>query len=93
MFSTLCLTVLVSASILAAVCSSEAAYSSVRSERSILPAAICRVAEAIASLPVRTSATMADKLSFMRFKASSNGLVSSRLPSSKQELKSPTATV
>ncbi|MNM98411.1 hypothetical protein D3C81_1109420 [compost metagenome] len=56
-------TTVVSSSMLAAVCSSDDACSSVRCDRSVLPAAICCVAEAIESVPPRTSATMPDRLS------------------------------
>ena len=53
--SAFCLTVLVSSSIEAAVCSSELACSSVRDDRSWLPVAIWLEAVAIVSVPVRTS--------------------------------------
>ncbi len=51
--SAFCFTMLVSSSMLEAVSSSELACSSVRCDRSMLPAAICLVALAIESLPPR----------------------------------------
>ncbi|MNT36229.1 hypothetical protein D3C72_1722990 [compost metagenome] len=55
-------TTVVSSSMLAAVCSSDEACSSVRCDRSRLPVEICWVADAIESAPVRTSATMRERL-------------------------------
>ena len=75
------------------VCSSAAACSSVRADKSVLPAAIWPVAVAMASLPERTCTTVRPKLSFMSRSACSNSLVSSLPVTSMRLLKSPLATV
>ena len=71
-FSAFCLTVLVSSSIDDAVSSSELACSSVREDRSRLPAAICEDAVAMASVPLRTSLTMRTRPPDMRCSACSS---------------------
>ncbi|KGS55997.1 hypothetical protein X949_4625 [Burkholderia pseudomallei MSHR5609] len=60
--SAFCFTVAVNCSMLAAVCCSAAACSSVRCDRSVLPAAIWRVAVAIDSEPSVTLRTVSDRL-------------------------------
>ncbi len=91
-FSAFCLTVLVSSSIDDAVSSSDDACSSVRCERSWFPAAISLDAVAIVSVPVRTSRTTDDRLSFMRFNALSRSPVSSAVCASSRTVRSPPAT-
>ncbi len=75
--SAFCFTMPVSCSMLDAVSSSDEACCSVRCDRSALPAAICCVALAIASDPVRTWPTMPCRLSCIRCRASSMRPVSS----------------
>ena len=75
--SAFCLTVEVSSSIEAAVSSSELACSSVREDRSWLPAAIWPEAVAMVSVPWRTSPTTLARLAFMSFSACISWPVSS----------------
>ncbi|MOA24791.1 hypothetical protein D3C78_1454840 [compost metagenome] len=77
----------------AAVSSSELACSSVREDKSWLPAAIWPEAVAMVSVPWRTSPTTRARLAFMSFKACINWPVSSRLLTSMWLLRSPAATV
>ena len=87
-----CLTVEVSSSMEAAVCSSELACSSVRADRSWLPDAIWPLAVAMESVPWRTWPTMRCRLSFMCCRACSSWPVSS-LPCTSMRLpRSPAAT-
>ena len=60
--SAFCLTVLVSSSMEAAVCASELACSSVRDDKSTLPAAIWLEAVAMVSVPWRTWPTIPTRL-------------------------------
>ena len=64
-FSAFCFTVEVSSSMLEAVSSRLEACSSVRCDKSLLPAAICFAAMLMESLELRTSVTMPTRLSFM----------------------------
>ncbi|QJD90896.1 hypothetical protein HH213_12885 [Duganella dendranthematis] len=73
------MTVLVSSSIDDAVSSSALACSSVRDDRSRLPAAISVDAVVIVSVPLRTSPTMRTRLADMRCSACSSLPVSSLL--------------
>ncbi len=75
--SALCRTVLVSCSMAAAVCCSELACSSVREDRSWLPASISFDAVAMLSVPARTRPTTCARLVFMSLSACSNCPVSS----------------
>jgi hypothetical protein len=86
------LTVAVNCSIDAAVSSSELACSSVRDDRSRLPAAICAEAVAIASAPPRTSPTIRCRLVFICCNACSSIPVSSLLRISIRVVRSPAAT-
>ena len=83
----------VSSSIDAAVSSSELACSSVRDDRSWLPAAIWLEAVAMVSVPVRTSPTTLARLAFMSFSACISRPVSSRVFTTTWLLRSPEATV
>jgi len=91
--SAFCFTVEVSSSIADAVSSSELACSSVRDDRSRLPAAISLDAVEIASVPWRTCATTPSKLVFMAFSAPSRRPVSSLESTTMCEDRSPEATV
>ena len=88
--SAFCLTVEVSSSIEDAVSSSELACSSVRDDRSWLPAAIWPEAVAMVSVPVRTSPTTLARLSRMLFIANSR-LVRSLARVSTATVRSPAA--
>ncbi|KGS00044.1 hypothetical protein X948_3588 [Burkholderia pseudomallei MSHR5608] len=92
-FSAFCRTVDVSSSMLAAVSCSDAACSSVREDRSRLPAAIWPDAVATASLPMRTRSTTRFRLSFMSPSALSNCPVSSFDAAPMCVVRSPSATV
>ncbi|MCY1513991.1 hypothetical protein D9M68_485170 [compost metagenome] len=84
---------LVSSSMLAAVCCSDEACSSVRCDRSVLPAAIWLVPDTIDSVPARTWRTMRRILAFMSANACNSWPVSSRLSTSMRLVRSPEATV
>jgi hypothetical protein len=90
--SAFCLTVLVSSSIDAAVSSRELACSSVRDDKSWLPAAIWLDAVAMVSVPWRTSPTTLARLSFMSLSACISWPVSSLLLTSMSLVRSPAAT-
>ncbi len=75
--SAFCCTVELSSSMADAVCSSALACSSVRDDKSILPAAICDDAVAMVSVPLRTCCTISSRLPFMMHSASSSLPVSS----------------
>ena len=83
-------TVAVSSSIDEAVSSSELTCSSVRADKSRLPAAICVEAVAIVSVPARTRATMLARLSCIDFIANSR-LCRSRGSSSIATVRLPAA--
>ncbi len=74
------------------VSSSDAACSSVRCERSLLPASSSRAAEAIASLLTCTSPTIRCRLVFMLASAPSSWLVSEVPLTSMRLVRSPAAT-
>ncbi|CAJ2759683.1 Uncharacterised protein [Burkholderia pseudomallei] len=84
-------TVPVSSSMLDAVCSSAAACSSVREDRSMLPAAICRAAVAIDSLPTRTARTVPTRLACIFASPSSSRPISSRRSTTIGRRSSPAA--
>ncbi|CAJ4955989.1 Uncharacterised protein [Burkholderia pseudomallei] len=84
-------TVPVSSSMLDAVCSSAAACSSVREDRSMLPAAICRAAVAIDSLPTRTARTVPARLACIFASPSSSRPISSRRSTTIGRRSSPAA--
>ena len=91
--SALSLTVAVSSSIDAAVCCRLLACSSVRWLRSALPLAICDEPMAMDSEALRTSPTMATRLSFMCLSAPSRVPISSWRSTTMVEPRSPAATV
>ena len=76
----------------AEVCSSALACCSVREDKSRLPAAIWLVAVAMASLLLRTSPTMPERLWFISLRACINKPVSSLVRTSTRLVKSPAAT-
>ncbi len=89
--SALCLTVLVSSSMDAAVSSSELACSSVRDDSSWLPAAIWALAVPTESTPKRTSETTRTRRSRMRCIAASSWAISSRPSTTIVRVRSPSA--
>ncbi|EDT37231.1 hypothetical protein BamMEX5DRAFT_6990 [Burkholderia ambifaria MEX-5] len=89
--SAFCFTVPVNCSMLDAVSCNADACSSVRDDRSMLPAAICRAAVAIDSLPPRTVRTVSTKPRCIRARPSSNWPISSRRCTTIERRKSPAA--
>jgi hypothetical protein len=86
-------TVPVSSSMLAAVCCSEAACSSVRCDKFRLPAAICALVEATPSALRRTRLTTSAKFACISRSAASSSPISSDLSGRISVDRSPVATV
>ncbi len=90
-FCALSLTVSASSFMLDEVSSSEAACCSVRAERSRFPAAICLVAEAISSPPLRTLDTVLTRLTCILARPARSWPISSVEPTRTARVKSPCA--
>ncbi|MNT10792.1 hypothetical protein D3C72_1456410 [compost metagenome] len=86
-----CFTAVASSSMLAAVSSSEAACSSVREDRLVLPDAISAAPVLISFTLRRTSATVRVKLSCIRFKAANNTPISLSAMAATRCVRSPEA--
>ena len=91
--SAFCLTVELSSSIDAAVCCKALACSSVRLDRSVLPAAICELADATPCALPRTPETTVARLSRMEARPAIRWAISSRPCTSIFGVRSPWATV
>ncbi len=87
--SAFCFTVAVSCSMLAAVCCSADACSSVRCDRSVLPAAIWCVAVEIASEPWLTWRTVSARLRCMPVTPLTSSAISSRDDQCTSDVRSP----